>query len=160
MDHRHGALRTFLASSRLAELAKDDEALRRLGLIVGGDVTILGERVAVVSTAMPRVQTVRVHDAHLVRHRDGGVAWAKGSGGRPALAWTTSPTRRAATPRRRPSRRRRHTRAVRHVHGRLRPPAGHRPLHNIIVPACHADMFYASASPFPAASARASRRPS
>src|SRR5688572_13475671 len=53
----NGALRTFLASSRLADLAPDDEALRRLGLIVGGDVTILAERIAVVSTAMPRVQT-------------------------------------------------------------------------------------------------------
>ncbi|PYM31707.1 MAG: hypothetical protein DME15_16560 [Candidatus Rokuibacteriota bacterium] len=52
-----GALRTFLASSRLATLAEDDAALRRLGLIVGGDVTILQERIAIVSTRLPRVQT-------------------------------------------------------------------------------------------------------
>ena len=52
-----GGLRTFLASSRLAELAGSDEGLRALGLILGGDVTVLQERVALISTAMPRVQT-------------------------------------------------------------------------------------------------------
>ncbi|PYM89845.1 MAG: hypothetical protein DME04_25090 [Candidatus Rokuibacteriota bacterium] len=52
-----GALRTFMASGRLAALAGDDEALRRLGLILGGDVTILRERIAIASTAMPRPQT-------------------------------------------------------------------------------------------------------
>src|SRR5437867_1902950 len=52
-----GALRTFTASSRLAALAQDDEALRRLGLILGGDVTISRERIAIASTAMPRAQT-------------------------------------------------------------------------------------------------------
>ena len=50
----NGALRTFLASSRLADLAESEAALRRLGLIVGGDVTILQERVALASSAMPR----------------------------------------------------------------------------------------------------------
>src|SRR5262249_449450 len=44
-------------SSRLAKLASSEEALRRLGLIIGGDVTILQERMAIASTAMPRVQT-------------------------------------------------------------------------------------------------------
>ena len=53
----NGALRTFVNSSRLAELAGSDEGLRRLGLIVGGDVTMLQERIAVVSTHMPAVQT-------------------------------------------------------------------------------------------------------
>jgi predicted Zn-dependent protease len=52
-----GALRTFIASSRLADLAGGEAALRQLGLIVGGDVTILQERMATASTAMPRVQT-------------------------------------------------------------------------------------------------------
>src|SRR3989449_474520 len=52
-----GALRTFLASSRLAELAESEAAMRRLGLIVGGDVTLLQERMAIASSAMPRVQT-------------------------------------------------------------------------------------------------------
>src|SRR3989441_4150303 len=52
-----GALRTFTASSRLVELASSDGALKRLGLIAGGDVTILQERIAVATTHMPRVQT-------------------------------------------------------------------------------------------------------
>ena len=52
-----GALRTFIASSRLAELAGSEEGIRKLGLILGGDVTILQERVAIASTAMPEVQT-------------------------------------------------------------------------------------------------------
>ncbi|MBI4269459.1 MAG: TldD/PmbA family protein [Candidatus Rokubacteria bacterium] len=53
----NGALRTFLASGRIAALADGDEALRRLGFIVGGDVTILQERIAIASTAMPEPQT-------------------------------------------------------------------------------------------------------
>src|SRR3989442_7325405 len=52
-----GALRTFTASGKLAALAGDDAGLRRLGVILGGDVTILQERVAIASTHMPRVQT-------------------------------------------------------------------------------------------------------
>ena len=53
----HGALGAFLASSRLAALAGDDEGLRRLGLIVGGDVTLLTERIAIASSRMPRPQS-------------------------------------------------------------------------------------------------------
>src|SRR5690242_15370869 len=54
----NGALRTFLASSRLAEMAGGDDArLRGLGLILGGDVTILQERIGIVSTHQPDVQT-------------------------------------------------------------------------------------------------------
>src|SRR5216117_1144662 len=52
-----GALRTFLASAKLGALAGDDAGLRRLGVILGGDVTVLQERVAITSTHMPRVQT-------------------------------------------------------------------------------------------------------
>jgi len=51
-----GALRTFQASETLSELAAG-QSLRDLGLIVGGDVTILQERIAVGSFALPRVQT-------------------------------------------------------------------------------------------------------
>ncbi len=50
-------LRTFEASSRLAELAGSEERLPALGLILGGDVTILQERVAIASSRMPRAQT-------------------------------------------------------------------------------------------------------
>ncbi len=52
-----GALRTFINSSRLADLAGSEEGIRKLGLILGGDVTILQERIAVASTHLPEVQT-------------------------------------------------------------------------------------------------------
>ena len=51
-----GGLRAFMASSKLADLAPEEVELKRLGLIVGGDVTILQERVAIASTAMPEPQ--------------------------------------------------------------------------------------------------------
>jgi PmbA protein len=51
-----GALRTFQTSEALSELAGGG-SLRDLGLIVGGDVTILQERMAVASYAMPQPQT-------------------------------------------------------------------------------------------------------
>ncbi len=51
-----GALRTFQASEALSELAGSGD-LRDLGLIIGGDVTILQERIAVASSAMPEPQT-------------------------------------------------------------------------------------------------------
>src|SRR3990170_4767535 len=50
-----GALRTFETSEALSDLAGG--SLRDLGLIVGGDVTILQERIAVASYAMPQPQT-------------------------------------------------------------------------------------------------------
>jgi PmbA protein len=52
-----GGLRTFMASSRLAELAVTEAGLTQLGLILGGDVTILQERMAIASTHMPAAQT-------------------------------------------------------------------------------------------------------
>jgi predicted Zn-dependent protease len=52
-----GALRTFGTSARLLDLAGGPDRLPALGLIVGGDVTILQERIAVASTALPEVQT-------------------------------------------------------------------------------------------------------
>jgi PmbA protein len=52
-----GSLKTFLNSPRLQELAGDQARIKELGLIVGGDVTIQQERIAIASTAMPEVQT-------------------------------------------------------------------------------------------------------
>jgi hypothetical protein len=51
-----GGLRAFMASSRLADLVGTESELKKLGLIIGGDVTILQERVAIASTAMPQPQ--------------------------------------------------------------------------------------------------------
>src|SRR6266581_518040 len=53
----NGGLRTFLHSGRLAELAGGESGLADLGLILGGDVTILSERIAVASSNLPRVET-------------------------------------------------------------------------------------------------------
>ncbi len=53
----HGALTTFARSKKLAAAAGHPENLPALGLIVGGDVTILQERIALASTHMPAVQT-------------------------------------------------------------------------------------------------------
>ena len=53
----NGALRAFQTSETLANIAASPESLRDLGLIVGGDVTILQERMAVASSALPEVQT-------------------------------------------------------------------------------------------------------
>lgn len=74
-----GALRTFASSEDLLAAAEGGD-LRRLGLIVGGDVTILQERIAIASYAMPRVQTdestlLMAFVTSMVERRD-----AKGSG--------------------------------------------------------------------------------
>ncbi|HLC21620.1 MAG TPA: TldD/PmbA family protein [Candidatus Methylomirabilis sp.] len=52
-----GGLHTFMASPRLIELAGGQERVNDLGLILGGDVTILQERIAIASSALPEVQT-------------------------------------------------------------------------------------------------------
>ena len=145
-----GALRTFTASGRLAELAGgDDAALRRLGLIVGGDVTILQERVAICSTHMPEAQTdesslITAFVTAMVE-----TAGAKGSGASTGTRlddFTDEAGVEAA----------RH--AIDAVGGARVPSGeyavifGRQPvadlLNNIVVPACTAEAFYASRTPF------------
>jgi predicted Zn-dependent protease len=53
----NGALRVFQTSEPLGNLVERPEKLSELGLIVSGDVTILQERMAIGSYAMPEVQT-------------------------------------------------------------------------------------------------------
>ncbi|HXG35592.1 MAG TPA: metallopeptidase TldD-related protein, partial [Dehalococcoidia bacterium] len=53
----NGALQVFEGSESLSSLVADPGSLRDLGLIVGGDVTFLQERMAIASTAMPQPQT-------------------------------------------------------------------------------------------------------
>lgn len=53
----HDALKTFASSEELARLAGSKEKLASMGLIVGGDVSLIQQRMAVASTRMPRVQT-------------------------------------------------------------------------------------------------------
>src|SRR3972149_11069043 len=51
-----GGLNTFMTSARLKELAGGQERIEDLGLILGGDVTMLQERIAIASSAMPAGQ--------------------------------------------------------------------------------------------------------
>ncbi|TLY12229.1 MAG: TldD/PmbA family protein, partial [Nitrospirae bacterium] len=51
------ALRTFTSSPQLAALAGSKNNLASLGLIVGGDVSLIQQRIAITSTRMPKVQT-------------------------------------------------------------------------------------------------------
>jgi PmbA protein len=144
-----GGLRTFLSSSRLAELAGSDEGLRRLGLILGGDVTMLQERVAIVSTHLPRVQT---DESTLISAFVTGMVEARGAKGSGWAAATrldhfTDEAGAAAA-----------QAAIDAVGGERVPSGrytvvfGHQPvadiLNNLVVPACNADAFYASATPF------------
>jgi hypothetical protein len=145
----NGALRTFVASSRLAELAGREEALPSLALIVGGDATILQERVAVISTAMPEVQTdestlMTAFVTSMVEAHD-----AKGSG------WSTATrldhfTDEAGVE------------AAQHAidaiggarvrSGDYTIVFGRQPvadlLNNIVIPACTSSNFYSSTTPF------------
>lgn len=53
----NGALRAFQTSEPLADIVGSPDRLHELGLIISGDVTILQERMAVCSSAMPEVQS-------------------------------------------------------------------------------------------------------
>jgi len=145
----NGALRTFLNSSRLAELAGSDEALRKLGLILGGDVTILQERMAIVSTHLPRVQTdestlITAYVTAMVE-----APGAKGSGWSTATRLADFTDEAGVTAAQA---------AIDAIGGERVPPGrytvvfGRQPvadiLNNIVLRACTADAFYASATPF------------
>lgn len=144
-----GGLRTFLASGRLADLAETEEALRQLGLILSGDVTILQERIAVVSTAMPEVQTdestlITAAVTAMVEARS-----AKGSG------WSTGIRLDHFTDEAGVDAARSAIDMVdgeRVVSGRYRVVLGRQPVtdlaNNLIVPALTAGAFYSASTPF------------
>jgi PmbA protein len=156
-----GALRTFMASGRLAELAADETALRRLGLILGGDVTILQERMAIVSSRLAAVQT---DESTLVTAFVTAMVEAHGAKGSGASTGTRLDhfTDEAGVDAAR--------NAIDAIGGERVPSGeytvvfGRQPvadlLDNILVPACTASAFYASNTPFlgklgrPVASAR------
>jgi hypothetical protein len=142
-------LRTFMASSRLADLAQTEAGLNQLGLILGGDVTILEERMAIASTSMPEAQT---DDSTIITSFVTAMVEARNAKG---TGWATC-TRlddfsdeagsEAAT------------NAVGAIDG-VRVPAGdytvifgRQPvtdlLNNLIVPSCQSSAFFASRTPF------------
>ncbi len=51
------ALKAFASSEELTKLAGSKDKLAKTGLIVGGDVSLIQQRMAVASTRMPKVQT-------------------------------------------------------------------------------------------------------
>jgi PmbA protein len=144
-----GAFRTFAASRRLAELGGADGDLRPLGLVLGGDVAIVQERVAVASTTMPVPQTdestlITASATAMVEAMD-----AKGSG------WSTGTRLDDFTD----------DAGVEAAHAALRAMGGERVasgrypivlgpqpvadlLNNLILPALHASAFYAGSTPF------------
>jgi predicted Zn-dependent protease len=145
----HGAVRTFLNASRLAELAGGEAGLRDLGLIVGGDVSVAQERVAIVSSHLPEVQTdestvITASVTAMVEKFD-----AKGSGwstGTRLDEFTDEAGVEAAQ------------NAIAAIDGTRVPSGtytvvlGRQPvadlLNNIIVPACTASSVFASNTPF------------
>jgi hypothetical protein len=144
-----GGLRTFMASSRLNDQAGGEAALKRLGLILSGDVTILQERMAIASTHMPTAQTdestlMMAFVTAMVEARD-----AKGSGWSTCTRldhFTDEAGSEAAS------------NAIAAIDGQRVPTGdytvilGRQPvtdlLNNLVVPSCHAGAFYSSSTPF------------
>jgi PmbA protein len=144
-----GTLRSFMTSSQLADLAGSEADLKRLGLILGGDVTILQERIAIASTAMPEVQ---IDESTLIMGFVTAMVEAqeaKGSGwstGTHLEHFTDEAGVDAAA------------NAIRAIAGERVPTGeytvifGQQPvtdlLNNIVIPACSAGSFYSSSTPF------------
>ena len=144
-----GGLRAFMASSRLADLVPDEAGLKKLGLILGGDVSILQSRVAIASSAMPEPQAddsafMSASATGMVEARD-----AKGSGWAITTRlehFTDEAGGEAAG------------NAVAAMDGERVPSGdytvifGPQPVadlcNNLIVPSCHAGSFYSSSTPF------------
>lgn len=144
-----GGLATFTASSRLARAGGGDEGLRRLGLVLGGDLGIRQERIAIASTRMPRAQTdesavmTSLVTAMIEAHEAKGSGWAVSTR---LDGWSAEAGESAAG------------RAIDAIGG-ARVPAGDytvilgsQPvadiLTNVLLPALQADAFHASSTPF------------
>lgn len=144
-----GGLGAFLASSRLAELAGDEARVRALGLVLGGDVTVLQERVAIASTHLPAPETdestlLTAAVTAMVEARA-----AKGSG------WATAARLDAVTEEAGAEAARQAIAAadgVRVPSGRYPVVLGRQPVadlvDNLLVPALSAGAFYAGRTPF------------
>ncbi|MBM3942119.1 MAG: hypothetical protein FJ316_04185 [SAR202 cluster bacterium] len=143
------ALETFQSSEDLLNLAGSRQGLRDLGLILGGDVVLLQERMAIASTHMPKVQAdestmVMSFATAMVESQA-----AKGSGwsvGRTLAGFTGDSAAQAA---------RQAIAAVggqRAASGRYRVILGPQALDEImewiLMPGLHLSTFYAGASPF------------
>lgn len=144
-----GALEAFQSSEDLLALAGSPKGLNALGLIFGGDVTMLRERIAICSSNFPTVQTdestiLMAFVTAMVEAKD-----AKGSGywaGSHLAEFSSRPGREAAL------------NAIRSAEGVRVPTGQHRVvlgrqavmdlIVNIILPSLQLDVVYAGASTF------------
>ena len=145
----NGGLRVFETSESLMALVDRPEKLTELGLIIGGDTTILQERMAIASHAMPEVQTdestlIMSFITSMVEREE---SKGSGYGASTTLAgFTEEPGREAAR------------NAIAGIGGVRLPTGDYRVvfgreavmeiLHYIVVPGLEAGIFYAQGSPF------------
>ena len=146
MDH---ALQVFQTSEDLLNLAGSPQNVPELGLIVGGDVVLLQQRMALASSHMPRVQTDESTLAMSFATAMVEEAKAKGSGwsvGSQLSDFTGESAAEAAR------------NAIRAMNGRRVPSGNYRIilgpqalaeiLEWVLLPGLQLDMFHAEASPF------------
>ena len=143
------ALGVFHSSEDLLNLAGSPQQLASLGLVLGGDVVLLQERMAIASTHMPRVQTdestmvMSFATAMVEEGQSKGSGWSVGS----HLADFTGESAAEAA-----------RNAIRSLNGQRVPTGSYRvilgpqPLAEILewvlLPGLQLDMFHAQASPF------------
>ena len=143
------ALEVFQSSEDLINLAGSPDRVADLGLVLGGDVVLLQERMAIASTHMPRVQTdestmvLSFATAMVEEHLAKGSGWSVGS---KLSDFTGSSAAEAAR------------NAVGSLDGRRVPSGAYRvvlgpqPLAEILewvlLPGLQLDMFHAEGSPF------------
>jgi hypothetical protein len=145
----NGGLRVFETSESLISLVDRPEKMVELGLIIGGDTTILQERMAIASHAMPEVQTdestlIMSFITSMVEKEE---SKGSGYGASTTLAgFTEEPGREAAR------------NAIAGIGGVRLPTGDYKVvfgreavmeiLHYIVVPGLEAGIFYAQGSPF------------
>src|SRR5260370_9927831 len=144
-----GGLRAFRASSRLADLVPDEAGRMRVGLILGGDVRIRQERIAIASSAMPEPQAddaafISAATTGMVEARD-AKGWGWGVGTRLDDFTDEAGSEAAAN-------------AVAAIDGARVESGdytvvfGPQPVadlcNNLIVPSCQAGSFFSSSTPF------------
>lgn len=145
----NGALRVFETSESVMGLVDRPDKLSELGIIVGGDVTVLQERMAIASHAMPDVQTdestlIMSFITSMVEREE---SKGSGYGASTALSGFTDEAGREAA-----------RNAIAGIGGVRVPTGDYRVvfgreavmeiLHYIVVPGLEAGIFYAAGSPF------------